>query len=798
MLFKGTERRAVGEIASTVEAAGGNINAFTSFDMTVYHITMASRDAAVGIDVLADAVQHSTFDPAELAKEEEVVLEEIRRGEDSPGRVLSQAVFSAAFEKHPYRLPVIGTTESVKSFTREGLLDFFGRWYVTNNMTFVAAGDLDPEETLKTIREAFRGARSRPGLEHGRAPEPAQQGARSKIERRAFEQTLLGLAYPATAFGDDDTAYLDLLSLVLGAGDSSRLYRNVKDQAGLVHGISASAYTPLDPGLFFIDAQLDSDKLEDSLAAISVEVERMRRFGPSDVELSRARVNLLAQEVHEKETMQGQARKVGYYETIGGGLENEKRYLDLIRNATPEDIRKTAQKYLDPDRVTIGALLNEDERKDLSEDQLLAAFAVDSSSESQTQSKEIHPGIYQYVLPNGLRALIKPNPNVPLVSLRLSFMGGLLAETPQTQGINSFMTEMLERGTDTRSALQFAAEVEGIAASVDGFSGRNSFGMTADFLKDSLDTGLELFTDALLNPAFDEEEIEKLRVERLAALKRREDNLGSKAFELFAETLFRGHPYRFQMSGTPQSIGRMSRKDLQRFYDKYVNPRNGVIAVVGDVDPDRMAESLANLFAEWQSESEVALPKRKPVPAISKPIKKTLKKGKQQVHVVIGFPGLPIGHRDLPALEVLTQILSGQGGRLFLELRDKKSLAYSVTAFSIEGVDPGSFGVYIASAPTKLDESIEGLKTELQRVLDEPITKDEIERAKGYLIGSQAVSLQRFGSQASLLSLDELYGLGATHHLGYEDRIQAVTLDDVKRVAKEIIQIDRPVLVVIN
>ncbi|MEE8557814.1 MAG: pitrilysin family protein, partial [Myxococcota bacterium] len=152
MLFKGTERRAVGEIAQTVEGAGGNINAFTSFDMTVYHITMASRDAGVGIDVLSDAVLNSTFDPDELAKETEVVVEEIRRGEDSPSRVLFNALFSSAYTRHPYGRPVIGTTERVRSFTRPGLLDFHARWYVPNNMTFVVVGDQDPQVTLEQIR----------------------------------------------------------------------------------------------------------------------------------------------------------------------------------------------------------------------------------------------------------------------------------------------------------------------------------------------------------------------------------------------------------------------------------------------------------------------------------------------------------------------------------------------------------------------------------------------------------------------------------------------------------------------
>jgi predicted Zn-dependent peptidase len=304
MLFKGTERRAVGEIARTVEAAGGNINAFTSFDMTVYHITMASRDVAVGIDVLADAILNSTFDPGELDREIAVVLEEIRRGEDSPNRVLSQEMFSQAYTRHPYRDPVIGTSESVSSFSREQLLDFHRRWYVPNNLTFVAVGDFDADQVLEQIRSAFASAEARADLAHPRDPEPEQTEPRSAIVRRDFERTLIGIAYPITAFAEEDTAYVDLLATVLGGGESSPLYRNVKDRRQLVHTIGASAYTPLDRGLFFVQATLDPGMIEHALQAIGEEIDRLRNFGPSDVELERARVNLLSSEVHERETMQ--------------------------------------------------------------------------------------------------------------------------------------------------------------------------------------------------------------------------------------------------------------------------------------------------------------------------------------------------------------------------------------------------------------------------------------------------------------------------------------------------------------
>src|SRR6478609_36225 len=155
MLFKGTARRGVGQIAQEVEAAGGEINAWTSFDQTVYHLVMASRFFDTGLDILADALQNSSFDPQELERELKVVLEEVKQGEDNPARVATQTLFGTSYLKHPYRLPVIGYTKTVKSFTRERLLDFFHRWYVANNVTLVVVGDFDPQKAKKKIAEAF-------------------------------------------------------------------------------------------------------------------------------------------------------------------------------------------------------------------------------------------------------------------------------------------------------------------------------------------------------------------------------------------------------------------------------------------------------------------------------------------------------------------------------------------------------------------------------------------------------------------------------------------------------------------
>jgi zinc protease len=665
-------------------------------------------------------------------------------------------------------------------------------------MTFVVVGDVQSAAVVDQIRQAFAGAEPRPDLVHPRPTEPEPDAARARVIRSNFEQSLLGIAYQTTPLRHADTAYLDLLAGVLGGGESSRLYRSVKDRQQLVHSISASSYTPLDAGLFAIDAELDAERTAEAIRAIAAEVEQLRVHGPGRVELERARTNLLSSEVHERETMQGQARKIGYFETLGGGLEFEREYLAQIRSATAEDVRRVARQYLDPARANVVALLKKGAGDGLSESGLVAALNTGARESGGLAGRELRPGLWRYELPNGLRVLVQPRRSVPLVSLRLAMLGGQLVETSKNQGISTFLGEMLDRGTTSRSAAQIAAEVENIAGSLNGFGGRNSFGLQAEFLAESLDTGLELFADVLLHPAFDPREIEKARVERLAALERREDNLTTKAIELLYQAMYAAHPYAFQSLGTQATVKRFDQRALRAYYDAYAHPSNAVLAIVGDVEPDAVVEAIAAHLGQWDGLERVALPQRPAPPARHSLQEASITKAKNQTHIVLGFPALRFGDPDGPALEVLTQILSGQSGRLFMELRDRQSLAYVVTAFTQDGVDPGLFGVYIASAPEKREQARAGLRSQLQRLLDEPIAPAELERARRYLIGSHAVSLQEFGTQAALLAFDELYGLGADYHFDYAKRIESVTLDDVKRVARRVIDLDRAVVAVVR
>src|SRR5918996_6283229 len=308
MLFKGTTSRGVGEIAQEIEGSGGDINAFTSFDHTVYHITLASRFLDTGLDVMADAIQHSAFDPEELRKEQEVVIEEIKRGEDIPGRKLTEGLFATSYRCHPYRRPIIGDERTVKALTREHILRFFHTWYVPNNMVLVLTGDFELTEVLPRIRAAFADFQPQPLPPLHPAPEPRQRELRTVILADSIEETLLEMAYHVPGARHKDSHALDLLSFILGGGESSRLYQAVKAEQELLHSIYAYPFQPRDPGLFVIGATLDEAQWQAALMGILSQVAQVQREGVTIAELDKAKRNLESEFIYQRETVQGQAK----------------------------------------------------------------------------------------------------------------------------------------------------------------------------------------------------------------------------------------------------------------------------------------------------------------------------------------------------------------------------------------------------------------------------------------------------------------------------------------------------------
>ena len=795
MIFKGTPTRAPGEVAGAIEAMGGQINAYTSYEYTVYHATLSSQNWAEAMEVLTDAVLHSNFDAGELKREKKVVLEEISMRKDRANIVLFQELMAKAYTVHPYRFPVSGTAESVSAISREDILRYMKNHYHPDNFTVVVVGDVRAQQVVDTVNSLMADLPKSNAQPPAIPKEPAQKATRLFALSEDVNQTQLALAFPGAAFKGQDAAILDVMTSILASGETSRLYTKLRNDKGLVYRIDGAAFTPRDPGLLEFTATLDAEKVAPALEETLTEIFRIKHSKVSDEELSRAKRNLESDFIFNLERAEGQARVLGSFEFLTGDPREDK-YLERVRAVSKEDIQRIAAFYLKGEQLTVGTIAPFGTALALNQEQLaeIIAKAEAAAKLGQPASKvddAFLTGVHRFQLKNGIRLLVRENHEVPTVSIRAVLPGGLRSETGTTNGAFAFISELLPKGTQRLSAEELAREVANMAGSLGGFNGKNTFGIKGDFLSRFTSEGLALVRDVLLTPAFAPAEAEKIRPELLSQLKNQEDSLPSLAFKEFNKRLFMGHPYGLNTLGNETVISNFTVAELKRLYEQHARPESLVLAVAGDVDAEKIKETVEQLFSAWSKPAtakaqagENALPPDVP----AGPDVVSIVRDKQQVHIIIGFVGTTLNSEDRYGLEVLDTALSGQSGRLFTDLRDKQSLAYSLSSFSLLGLDTGSFGIYIGTSPDQKDEAIKAVWQQLYRVMEEPLSDEELAKAKNVLISNYELSLQTRGNQAMEMALNETYGLGQDFGNRYIHAIEQVDAATVLAMARKYIR----------
>ncbi len=799
MAFKGTKRRGPGQIAREVEALGGQINAYTSFDQTVYHITISGRFLGNALDILADTLGNSVFDADELAREKEVVLEELRMNEDNPGRMNGKALFREAYRTHPYGRPVIGYDETIRKTTRDDLVAYFSRFYYPGNMVLVIAGDVDPGKARPLVEKAFLPLKAHAAPPAGAPAEPPQEETRVKIQGRDAKRAYLDIGFHGPSMRDGDVFSFDLLSMILGSGQTSRLYHEVKDARGLVDSVGAYAYTPKDEGVLIVSATGAADKAKEALREILLQTFRLAAEPPEGQELARAKTSIESDFVYSLESAGSLARHVGFFETTldDGGFE--RKYLQKIRAVTADDILTAARKYLRPENLTVAAVFPQGEDGLLSGEEV-RKIASEAYREAITPAeKEKQQGaVVREVLENGIRVIVREDRAVPVVAMEAGFLGGLRGEPKENGGVSAIAAEMLTKGTKFRTAREISEAVENIAADLSGFSGRNSFGLRGRSMSKDFATEFRLFTESLRWPTFPAEELEKKRREILGRLKLQKDDMTRSVILLFLETHYGDHPYARNPLGTEETIQAITREDVEGFYRRWADPRNLVIAVSGDIGVHEALSAVREAFGDFPRQSGFI-----PIGPMPVPEEVGIRRGeepgeKEQAHFLIGYTGARIKDPDRYALDVLGSALAGMGGRLFTNLRDKKSLAYTVTSFSSEQVDPGFFAFYMGTSVDKRENAIEETLREIEEVRANGVTAEEFERAKKWMIGTYEIGLQSNSAYVDKLLFNELYGVGYEEAFREPERIEAVTLEEVNRAAAKILRTDRYTIAILG
>jgi len=766
MLFKGTKTRPANAIAQKVQDVGGYINAYTSFDRTVYWIDVPKDGVATALDILSDAMMNSTLPPEEYNKEQEVIRREFAMGMDDPDRMAGQLLLATTFQKHPYRLPVIGQIEVYNQLTRDQVMEYYKSRYVPNNLTFVVVGDVDAQKVREQLTTFFKDYPEK-SLKPVYVPvEPPQLGKREAHDEFPTELTRLSLAWHIPEITNPDVPALDLLSVILGDGRSSRLYRRVREESGLAYSVSAFSYTPGDPGLLGIDATVDPAKRDAVRDLVLKMIDEIKQGGVKAEELTKSKKILLSHHLGTLTTMRGQASDLGSNWLLTRNLNFSRDYLDAIQKVTLDDIRRVTQHYLTSDNLTITSLNPKG--------------ALGAKAES---AKAISAGeIQKFELANGLRVLVREDSRLPLVSMTAVFRGGLLAETTKTNGITQLMAKVLLKGTKTRTAEQIADTIEAVGGSIGSDAGNNSFSISVEVTRPDLKLGADLLADVLLNATMPEKAVAREKEVQLAGIKEDEEQLTTVARNIMRQALFREHPYALRSKGSPESVAHLTQKDLLEFRDRYVMAKNGVVAVFGNVKADEVKQLLEQSLGKMKP-GGLALSEVPKTPEPDKVQSVEAERDKAQGVLMVGYRGSDMFSPDRSALELIDEASSDLGSRFFIRIREQMGLAYYVGASQMMGLAPGLFAFYLGTDPQKIEPVKAALLEEIGKLASEGLTSEELQRAKKKLIGQQQISNQSNETFGYMTALDELYGLGFDHYKKLEQEVNAVTLEDVKRVA---------------
>ncbi|MGH7957948.1 MAG: M16 family metallopeptidase [Opitutaceae bacterium] len=771
MLFKGTERRAGREISATVQAHGGYINAYTTFDRTVYYIDLPSEHTAVAIDLLADAVLHSTLPAEEAAKEKDVILREIAMTKDDPDNRLWEAIFSVAFREHPYRQPIIGHRDVFSAVTREDLTRYYRARYVPNNLVVVVVGDIDLAATRARVEEHF-GSAPRVRLAPVLVPdEPAQLAPRSEHRFENVEITRAVLTWPIPGLAHADAPVLDLLAMVLGHGDSSVLWQEVREKAGLVHTIDASAWNPGTSGLFCVSFTCDADKREAAQAAIQQVLARCVTRGFSVAQLKKAVRQLVVGEINSRKTMSGQASRLGVAEVVVGDLDHSRTFFAHLSAATPADVRAVLKAHLVSERLTAVSLNPPAPAAGIT--------SIARSASGQVDFSEIR-------FRNGARLLLQPDPRLPNLHLRFLIQGGPLFEDPAKRGSTALLATMLTKDTHTRSAAEVAQYIEEIGGSFYPFSGNNSLGLAAEVLPPDADRALAVIAAAVLAPAFKPATFAIERDAQVAVLQQDDDDVVTLARKRLREKFFGSHPLSLDAHGDQAGVKALTPADLLALHRRLCVGSNVVLAVAGDFEPKKILPKLKAFLAkiprakqaaiDWAQDSRAQLPAAAGEFVEQQP--------REQAVVLQGFPGPRVNAADFYVSEVADELFSGMASNLFERVREEKGLAYFVRSGRVTGLDSGMFYFLAGTQPGRENEVLAEIDAEIARVQAGGVEPAELLRCQTRLKAARRQSLQTNSSRAMQAGLNALQGQPINDWKNYDARIDAITIADLAEFAR--------------
>ncbi|HEY1676980.1 MAG TPA: pitrilysin family protein [Candidatus Sulfotelmatobacter sp.] len=804
MMFEGSKN--VGEKAyfKYLEGAGASdINGTTDFDRTNYYETLPSNQLELALWLESDRMGFllETLDGAKLANQRDVVRNERRQStENAPYGLAEEAMFQALFPApHPYHGVVIGSHADIEAAQLNDVREFFRQYYTPNNASISIVGDFDSAATKQLLEKYFGPIPSGPPVPPVDAKTlPITQEKRVTVtdEIELPRVYMLWLTPPAYEPGDADA---DMLAHVLGSGKSSRLYKKLVYDLQIAQDVDAARY-PLKLGsVFYVQATckpgVTPEKLE---AAINQELAALRQDGPTRQEVEMARNSIQSALVFRLQRMGGVANLLNQYNQFLGDPGKFQWDLDRYDAANAATMKQFADsKLTDNSRVVLYAVkgkkvINDPPKgKEPQGGSNVAALNIPNQEWRKTApapgplSKLNLPVPEQFTLSNGLTVLLTETHNLPVVAARVVALGGSGANPADKPGLAGFTARMLTEGTRDRSALKFADDLAQIGAQLESNSDADQSAVSTQVLKRNIGADFDLLSDVVLQPAFNEKEIERVRSQRATELLQINDDPQQLALRVAIHKLYGDESYGYLELGTDASIKSIGRPDLERFWSADFVPANSALVIAGDLTQSEARSLGEKYFGVWKSAGKRApIPRAQANPAPN--IYLVDKAGSAQTMLIAATLGVARSTPDYAPLEVSNAVLGGLfSSRVNMNLREKNGYTYG--AFSFFDYHRGA-GPFFVGSSVRTDTTSDALREmfkEIAGMQTSPVTPAELKMAKDANARSLAGLFETMRQSVFTTSGLFTYDLPLDFYNTLPAKVNAVTAADVERISKQ-------------
>jgi zinc protease len=719
LMFNGSEHHNDEYFGPFQEVGATSMNGTTDFDRTNYFQTVPSTAVDLALWMESDRMGHllPAIDQAKLDEQRGVVQNEKRQGDNQPyGKVFEQIITNLFPPGHPYSWDVIGSMEDLNAATLEDVRQWFQTYYGPNNATLVLAGDIDVETAKAKVERYFGDIPPGPPLTHRERFIPATVPASRIIMEDRVPEARVYKVWRGPEWRSADTTLIELADYVLTSGKTSRLYQRLVYEDQIATSVGAFALTGEIAGAYIVYATAaEGQDLRHVERVLDEEMQQFLAEGPTRAELERVKTEIRSSFIRGVEQVGGFAGKgqiLAENAVFGGQPDFYKRSLEVLNEATGEDVVEAVRTWLSGDAIAI-------EVHPYPEELTADAAGADRTRlpMPDTFPSAPFPELHQATLSNGIRLIVAERRAVPVVQFTLQINAGYAADQFAAPGTANLAIEMLDEGTETLNALEISDSLARLGAQLSSGSSLDVSEVSLSALKENLDDSLEIYADVILNPAFEPEELERLRRLQIAQIQQEKNTPQSMALRVVPRLLYgEGHAYSLPLtgSGTEEAVAALEREDLVKFHETWFKPNNATMIVVGDTTLPEIQPKLEALFAGWERAEvpektlpTVALPPEARVFLIDRP-------GAEQSIVIAGQVIAPKREEDDIAVDAMNDILGGNfTSRINMNLREDKAWSYGARTMILDTMAQRPFMAY---APVQTDQTAPSMSEILKEI----------------------------------------------------------------------------------